>query len=110
MYRMSRHAQIHLAVTFSLIGIFLAGIHLLGRYKTLLTDQVNLFQKSVVHGLSYTDKLINIPKSYVLAVVAIGMVIWVTIALFRGKVMTSIKPIAIYIAFIVLGQIGRAHV
>ncbi|HLS66769.1 MAG TPA: UPF0182 family protein [Pseudogracilibacillus sp.] len=110
MYRVSKHAQIHLASTFALIGLLLAGIHLLGRYKTLLTDQVNLFQKSVVHGLSYTDKLINVPKSYVLAVVAIGMVIWVTIALFRGKVMTSIKPIAIYIAFIVLGQIASVIV
>src|SRR5699024_9380602 len=50
MYRISRHAQIHLATTFGLLGIVLAGIHFLGRYDTLLTDSVNLFQKSVVHG------------------------------------------------------------
>lgn len=106
MYRMSRHAQIHLATTLGLIGILLAGIHLLGKYNTLLTDQVNLFQKSVVHGLSYTDKLINVPKSYVLAAVAIGMAIWIMIALFRGKISSSIKALIIYAVFLVLGQVA----
>lgn len=110
MYRMSRHAQIHLAVTFSLVGIFLAGIHLLGRYNTLLTDQVNVFQKSVVHGLSFTDQLINVPKSYVLAAVAIIMVVWVIISVFRGNIQSSIKPIVIYIAFLLIGQVASVVV
>src|SRR5699024_11580378 len=60
MYRVSRTAQIHLATTFGVLGLLLAGIHYLGRYNTLLTDQVNIFQKSVVHGLSFTDKFVNI--------------------------------------------------
>lgn len=110
MYRMSRHAQIHLAVTFGLIGIFLAGIHLLGRYNTLLTDQVNLFQKSVVYGLSYTDQLINVPKSYVLAAVAIIMVVWVIVSVFRGNIQSSIKPIVLYVAVLLIGQIASVVV
>lgn len=110
MYRMSRHAQIHLATTFGLIGLTLAGIHLIGRYNTLLTNQVNLFQKSVVHGLSYTDKLINVPKSYVLAAVAIGTAIWIMIALFRGNIQSSIRPLIIYIAFIILSQVASLAV
>src|SRR5690625_3826184 len=104
MYRMSRHAQIHLATTFGLIGVFLAGIHLLGRYNTLLTDQVNIFQKSVVHGLSYTDQVINVPKSYVLAAVALGMVVWVIVAVFRGNIKSALKPIIIYMIFIIISQ------
>ena len=106
MYRLSRHAQIHLATTFGIIGLLLAGIHLLGRYNTLLTNQVNLFQKSVVHGLSYTDKMVNLPKSYVLAAVAIVTAIWITVALFRGKVLSSVRPLIIYAVFLVLGQIA----
>src|SRR5699024_12882359 len=58
MYRMSRSAQIHMASSFAIIGLLLAGVHFLGKYKTLLTDQVNFFQKSVVHGMSYTDAII----------------------------------------------------
>src|SRR5690625_2545748 len=110
MYRLSRHAQIHLATTFGLIGLSLAGIHLLGRYNTLLTDQVNMFQKSVVHGLSYTDELVNLPKAYVLAAVAIIMVIWVTISVFRGNIMSSMKPIILYLVFIVVGQVASVVV
>lgn len=105
MYRMSRHAQIHLASTMGIIGLLLATIHLLGRYETLLSNQVNLFQKSVVHGLSYTDHLINIPKSYVLAGAAIILTIWTVVALFRGKIYTAIKPLVIYIAIFVLSQV-----
>src|SRR5690625_5504555 len=74
---MNRSAQVHLGVTIGSIGLLLAGIHFFGRYDTLLTDQVNMFQKSVVHGLSYTDNFVNIPKAYVLAAVAIIAAIWV---------------------------------
>src|SRR5690625_3107224 len=106
MYRISRHAQIHLATTVGVLGIVLAGIHLLGRYDTLLTNQVNLFQKSVVHGLSYTDKLVNIPKAYVLAAIVILMAVWIVVSLFRGKVQSSIKPLLIYIVAVVLFQVA----
>src|SRR5699024_4527614 len=55
MYRVSRQAQIHLSIYVLLFACLLATIHFFGRYDTLLTDQVNIMQKSVVHGLSYTD-------------------------------------------------------
>src|SRR5699024_1726767 len=110
MYRMNCSAQIHLATTFGLIGIFLAGIHLLGRYHTLLTNQVNVFQKSVVHGFSYTDAVINLPKSYVLAIAAIGMAIWVIVAVFRGNIQPSFKPIIIYASLVIVGQVASVVV
>lgn len=106
MYRMSRSAQIHLASTIGIIGLLLASIHLLGRYHTVLTNQVNIFQKSVVYGLSYTDKLINIPKSYVLAAAAVVLTIWIVVALFRGKIYTAIRPLAIYIVLFVVAQVA----
>ncbi|MEJ8777273.1 UPF0182 family membrane protein [Pseudogracilibacillus sp. ICA-222130] len=106
MYRVSRSAQIHLATTFGVLGLLLAGIHYLGRYNTLLTDQVNIFQKSVVHGLSFTDKFVNIPKAYVLAAVAIIAAIWMMVVLFKGKIMSAIRPILMYVIFIVLGQLA----
>lgn len=106
MYRMSRHAQMHLASTVVIVGLLLAGIHYLSKFNTLLTDQVNIAQKSVVHGLSYTDKLINVPKAYVLAAVVIAVAVWIAMSLFRGKIHAAITPIVIYVAFIILGQVG----
>ena len=106
LYRVNRTAQVHLAVTFAFLGILLASIHYLGRFETLLDNNVNLFQKSVVHGLSYTDDLINVPKSYILAGTVIIATIWIVVSLFRGKILSSIRPIIIYIAFVILGQIA----
>src|SRR5699024_2055085 len=106
----SRPAQIHLASTLGIIGLLLASIHLLGRYQTLLSNQVNLFQKSVVHGLSYTDHLINIPKSYVLAVAVIIFTLWIVVALFRGKIISALKPLALYIGLFVIAQVAAVVV
>lgn len=110
MFRMNRSAQIHLGVTIGSIGLLLAGIHFLGRYDTLLTDQVNMFQKSVVHGLSYTDKLINIPKAYVLAAVAVIASIWVFVSLIRGKIEAIIKPVGLYLSVLVIGLVASVLV
>src|SRR5690625_1185441 len=109
-YRMNRSAQVHLGVTIGSIGLLLAGIHFFGRYDTLLTDQVNMFQKSVVHGLSYTDNFVNIPKAYVLAAVAIIAAIWVFVSLMRGKIEAIIKPIGLYIGVAVLSLVASALV
>ena len=68
----------------------------------MLTNQVNLFQKSVVYGLSYTDKIVNIPKAYVLAGIAIIVAVWITVNLFKGKIQASITPIIVYIAFVIV--------
>src|SRR5690625_5412181 len=69
-----------------------------------------MFQKSVVHGLSYTDNFVNIPKAYVLAAVAIIAAIWVFVSLMRGKIEAIIKPIGLYIGVAVLSLVASALV
>jgi len=104
MYRMSRSAQIHLGLTIAIIGILLAGTHLLSPFHTLLSNQVNIFQDSVVHGLSYTDRVVNIPVSYILAAVAVIGAIWVILALRKGNFKSMMIPIVAYFVVIFLGQ------
>lgn len=104
MYRISRRAQLHIGFTVGLIGLMIAAIHLLAPYHTLLSNSVNLFQDSVVYGLSYTDEVVNIPKAYILAVVAILGAIWTIISLYRGKIKAAIVPVAVYIGLLILGQ------
>src|SRR5699024_960368 len=104
MYRRSKLAQFHLGFILAIIGILLAGIHVIAPYETLLTDQVNIFQKSVVHGMSFTDKLVNIPKAYILAGVAILGSIWMIISIYRGKLEAMLIPIVLYVALVILGQ------
>ncbi|WP_010529181.1 UPF0182 family protein [Lentibacillus jeotgali] len=104
MYRKSRPAQLHLGSTLGFIGLLLTGYHLLQPFGTLSSTQVNLFQESVVNGLSYTDDVINIPKAYILAAVAVIMTIWMIIKLVRGNIQTMLTPIAIYIGLVIVGQ------
>ncbi|WP_449354051.1 UPF0182 family membrane protein [Virgibacillus natechei] len=110
MYRMSRSAQWHMGITLGIIGLLLACNHLLAPYDTLLTNQVNLFQQSVVHGLSYTDNLINIPKSYILAAVAIIGTIWVIVALRKGKIKAMLTPVVAYVGLVIVGQLASVGV
>src|SRR5699024_12842849 len=70
-FRKNRSVQIHMASTVIVIVLLVAAIHYLSKFSTLLTDKVSVSLKSVVHGLSYTDKLINVPKAYVLAAVVL---------------------------------------
>ncbi|WP_181350300.1 UPF0182 family protein [Thalassobacillus sp. CUG 92003] len=104
MYRRSRLAQLHMGATLGSIGILLAAIHVLEPFGTLLTNEVNVFQNSVVHGLSYTDKVVNIPASYVLAAMAIIAAVWMIIALIKGNLKAIIIPVAAYVGLVVLGQ------
>ncbi|WP_338471405.1 UPF0182 family protein [Niallia sp. XMNu-256] len=104
MYRMNRSAQIHLGLTIAVIGILLACSHLLTPYQALLTNQVNVLQTSVVHGISYTDRIINIPVSYILAAVAVIGSIWVILTLRKGNIKLTLYPIIAYFAVIILGQ------
>ncbi|SHF93171.1 UPF0182 family membrane protein [Ornithinibacillus halophilus] len=110
MYRMSRSAQLHMGITLGFIGLLLAGTHILAPYETLLTNQVNIFQESVVHGLSYTDDLINIPKAYVLAGVAVIGTIWMIIALTRGRLKSMAIPVVAYVGLVVVGQLASVVV
>ncbi|WP_246206697.1 UPF0182 family protein [Virgibacillus ihumii] len=109
-YRMSRSAQLHLGLTLGFIGLLLAALHLLEPYDTLLTNKVSLFQESVVHGLSYTDKVINIPKAYVLAAAALIGTVWMIVALVRGKLRGMVTPVAIYAGLLIVGQLASGSV
>src|SRR5699024_7996181 len=60
--------------------------------------------QSVVHGMSFTDKVINIPKAYILTAVAIIGTIWIIIGLSRGKLKTMLIPIVVYVALVIVGQ------
>lgn len=110
MYRKSKKAQIHMGITLGFVGLFLAGLHMLAPYETLLTNKVNLFQESAVYGLSYTDKLINIPTSYILAGVAVIGTVWMIIAMNRGKIFSMILPIGVYLVLVVAGQLASVVV
>lgn len=109
-YRMSRSAQLHLGLTLGFIGLLLAGLHILQPFETLLTNKVSLIQESVVYGMSYTDKVINIPKAYVLAAAALIGTVWMIVALVRGKLQRMMTPIAIYIGLLVVGQLASVAV
>ncbi|RYG74190.1 UPF0182 family protein [Lentibacillus lipolyticus] len=104
MYRLSRSAQLHLGITLGIVGLLLAGFHALQPFGTLSTNRVNLFQESVVTGLSYTDDVINVPKAYILAAAAIIMAIWMIVALIRGRLRSIIIPVAAYVGLVIVGQ------
>lgn len=104
MWRINRSAQLHMGVTLAVIGLLLAGLHLLAPYETLLTNRVSLFQKSVVYGLSYTDDVINIPKAYVLAGAAVIGTIWMIVSLVRGRLRAMAVPVVLYVVLVIAGQ------
>ncbi|WP_077625133.1 UPF0182 family protein [Sediminibacillus massiliensis] len=104
MYRMSRVAQLQIGVTLGIIGLLLAASHVLEPYGTMLTNQVNVFQESVVHGMSYTDKAVNIPASYVLAAVAVIGAVWMIVALTRGNLKMMLYPVIAYVGITFIAQ------
>ena len=106
MYRMNRSAQLHLGITIGLFGILLACTHFLQPFETLLTNQVNLFQKSAVYGLSFTDQMVNIPKAYILAAIALIGTVWIIIAMVRNNIRSAVKPVIAYIGLLVIGQVA----
>lgn len=110
LYQMSRSAQLHMGITLGMIGLLLASHHLLQPYESMLTNQVNLFQESAVHGLSYTDKLVNIPASYILAGTAVIGTVWMVSALYRRKYYQMIIPIAGYLGLVIVAQLASVGV
>lgn len=109
-YRKSKKAQIHMGVTLGFIGLLLAGLHVLAPYETILSNKVNIFQESAVYGLSYTDQLINIPKAYVLAAVAVIGTIWMIVSMNRGKILSMAMPIVAYVVLVIVGQLASVAV
>src|SRR5699024_9562223 len=110
MYRLSRSAQFHIGLSIIILGVLLALTHLLSPYRTVLTNNVNLFQDSVVHGLSFTDQYVNIPVSYILAVVALLGAIWFFLALRKGNLNQMLIPIFSYFAVLLLTQVADCFV
>lgn len=110
LYRQDRRAQIHLGVTLGFLGLFVACQHLLAPFETLLTNHVNVFQKSTVYGLSYTDHLINIPKDYIMAAVAVIGIVWIIVSFIRGSFRGMVTPIIFYIGLAIVGQLASAAV
>src|SRR5699024_12631774 len=53
-YRMNRSSQVHLYVTIGSIDLLLVVYNFFFCYDMLLSDHVNMFHNSVVHGLYYT--------------------------------------------------------
>ncbi|SFG25105.1 hypothetical protein SAMN05216353_13028 [Halobacillus alkaliphilus] len=104
MYQKSRFAQLHMGITLGVIALLLALQHVLAPFGTLLTNQVNIFQNSTVYGLSYTDDVINIPASYVLAGAAVVGAIWIVAALMKGKYRAMLIPVIAYIGIALLSQ------
>lgn len=110
MYRMNRSAQIHIGVTLGIVGILIAVQHGLAPYETLFTNTVNAFQESVVYGLSFTDQYFNIPKSYVLAGVALIGTILMIVSIVRGRLTVALGVPVVYLVLVVLGQFGSLAV
>lgn len=110
MYRRNRSAQIHISVTLGFVGLLIALQHIIAPFDTLFTNSVNIFQESVVHGLSFTDEYFNIPKSYVLAGFVLLGTIWMIVTLVRGQIQKSLYVPLIYIALVVIGQFGSLAV
>lgn len=110
LYRQNRRAQIHLAVTLGFLGIFVACQHLLSPFETLLTNHVNMFQKSSVYGLSYTDQFINIPKGFIMATVAVAGIVWIIVSFIRRSFRGMVTPVLFYIGFAIAGQLASVGV
>lgn len=104
LYQKSRLAQLHLGFTLAIVGLLLAALHAIKPFHTLLTNKVNMFQESVVHGLSYTDRFVNIPAAYILAGMALLGSIWMIIELYRKNYYRMIIPIVMYVIFVITAQ------
>jgi len=102
----SKRAQGHLAVNLILAGVFLACKHILDVFETLLTDKVNLFQKSAVYGLSFTDRWVNIPVEYVLAAFSIIGAVWMIIAIRKQSLRQFFTPVAAYVGLAIIGFVA----
>lgn len=81
----SRRAQRHFIVSIVLFGVFLAAKFYLAPYERALTSKVNLFQRSVVEGISFTDKYVNIPFDYIMVGVTLLATILLVLATIRRK-------------------------
>ncbi|MBD2843779.1 UPF0182 family protein [Paenibacillus sp. IB182496] len=100
----SRGARVHFIGGVVWLGLLVTAHFALSPYETALTAQVNAFQQSVVHGVSFTDKYVNIPADYAMAAVSLIVTAMLVLALIRKRAGLLKGAAALYIGVLVLGQ------
>lgn len=106
----SARAQRHLLVSVILLGIILAAQFMLNPYERALTNQVNWVQESVVYGISFTDKYVNIPVDYIMAGVSIIAAVLVAMAIIRRKFSFVRTALLLYFGVYFIGGVASVVV
>ena len=99
----SRRAQLHVLSSILLFGGLVAVRFLLAPYERALTNSVNLFQESVVVGVSFTDKFVNIPFDYVMAGVTVLTTLLLALAMFHQRFLYLKIAVPLFVGTIILG-------
>lgn len=81
----SRRAQRHFIMSIILFGFVLALNFFLAPYEKAFTSNVNFFQKSVVEGVSFTDKYVNIPFDYIMLGITLVSTLLLVLATIQRK-------------------------
>ncbi|MDR6226579.1 UPF0182 family membrane protein [Desmospora profundinema] len=104
----SIRAQRHFLISVILFGLLITVQFLLAPYEKALTNSVNLFQDSVVFGVSYTDHWINIPLDYTMAGVSLLATVLFILAIVRQRFRFFSIGIGLFFGTLLLG--GAASV
>lgn len=99
----SRRAQRHFIVSIVLFGVVLATKFFLSPYEKALTSKVNLFQQSVVEGVSFTDKYVNIPFDYIMVAITLLATILLVLATIQRKPAYVKLIIPLYVGTYIVG-------
>ncbi len=102
----SRRAQRHFILSIVLFGMVLAGNYFLAPYEKALTSKVNVFQQSVVEGISFTDKYVNIPFDYVMLGVTLISTLLLVLATMQRKPFFVKLAIPLFAGAYVIGLIA----
>ncbi|PWA11214.1 membrane protein [Pueribacillus theae] len=100
----SQRAQRHFLSSVLLFGIVVALKYLLAPYERALSNSVNLFQDSVVVGVSFTDKYVNIPFDYIMAGVTLLATVLFVLAILRRKVSFVKLAVPLFVGAFILGN------
>ena len=100
-----RGARLQLMVTVFLFGLVWGARHFLQRYEVLFNDTINVFQQtSAVYGAGFTDVMVTIPFSYVLAVTSVLSALGVIWGLARRKWRLVVAGPVLYVVLLLIGQ------
>jgi uncharacterized membrane protein (UPF0182 family) len=106
----SPRAQRHFLISVVPFGLLIAVHFLLSPYETALTNSVNLFQDSVVFGVSYTDHVINIPFDRIMVGVSILATVLFIIAILRQRFHYFGVGIGLFFGSLLLGTFASVAV